>query len=279
MSWKDILVFADGSRNGLARTQMAADLAVAVGATLEVCVPVCLPPLSASGGVDFAVELYDELERGAMEDAHRASIEVRARLPELAGRLEVSMPEARMPDVSKLAGSLGQACDLVIVGQPIAEDATRADDALLDGALFGSGRPCLMFPRWDEARSWGKRILIAWKDVREAARAASDAMPILQRAENVCVVTISHGSHVARPLERSAERLLRHLGRFGVKAESRAVLSDGPDGPAILDQAARWAADLLVMGGYGHSPFRERVFGGVTRTAIRESPIPVLLSH
>jgi nucleotide-binding universal stress UspA family protein len=258
---------------------MAADLTLAVGATLEVCVPICLPPLSASGGVDFAVELYDELERGAREDATAASIEIRTRFPELAGRLDVHTPEARMPDIPRLAGALGQSCDLVIAGQPIAEDATRADDALLDGALFHSGRPCLMLPRWNDARPFGGRIMIAWKDVPEAARAVSDAMPLLRRANEVCVVIIGRGSHMKRSLERSTDRLLRHLVRFSVKAEARAVLSDEPEGLTILDQAARWPADLLVMGGYGHSPLRERIFGGATLTAIRRSPIPVLLSH
>jgi nucleotide-binding universal stress UspA family protein len=258
---------------------MAADLAVAVGANLEVCVPICLPPFLASGGVKFAADLYDELERGARDDANSASTEIRSLFPQLVGRLEVNTPETRTADLPRFAGSLGQTADIVIVGQPIAEDATRTDDALLDGVLFRSGRPLLMLPRWDEARAWGKNIMIAWKDVREAARAVSDAMPVLRRAETVCVVTVSHGSHLERPLERSAERLLRHLGRFGVAAESRAVLNDGPDGAAILDQVALWSADLLVIGGYGHSRLRERVFGGVTRTAIRHSPIPVLMSH
>jgi nucleotide-binding universal stress UspA family protein len=279
MNWKDILVFADGSQNGLARTQMAADLAVAAGATLEICVPICIPAFLASGGVDFAVDLHDELERGAREDAGRAAIEIRSRLPQLAGQLEVHTPEVRAQDVPKLAGVLGQTCDLIVLGQPIAEDATRVDDALLDGALFQSGRPCLVFPRWDAPQVWGKRILIAWKDTREAASAVHHAMPLLAEADAVYIVTVQHGSHIDRSLERSTERLVRHLGRFGIKTESRAVLSDGPDGPELLDQAKRWSADLLVMGAYGHSQFRERIIGGVTRTAIRHSPIALLLSH
>ncbi len=279
MSWKDILVFADGSRNGLARARMAADLATTIGANLEVCIPVCLPPLSASGGVEFAAELYDELERSARDDAHRASVELRSQFPDLAGRLEIHTPEARMPDIPKLVGSLGQASDLIVVGQPIDEDGTRTDDALLDGALFRSGRPCLMLPRWDAAHVFGKKILIAWKDIPQAARAVGDAIPLLQRAETVGIVTIHHGAHPERPLQRSVERLQRHLGRFGVQAVPHTVLSGGSDDEAILDQAAIWGADLLVMGGYGHSRLREFVLGGVTRTAIQKSTIPVLLSH
>jgi nucleotide-binding universal stress UspA family protein len=279
MSWRDILVFADGSENGLARARMAADLSVATGAALEVCVVACLPPLSASGGAEFAVEAYDEIERGAREDATRAVLEIRSRFPELAGRLLVDMPEARLPDVPELAGSLGQTADLVVIGQPIAEDATRLDDALLDGSLFRTGRPCLMFPRWNEPQVWGKRVVIAWKNVREAARAVHDALPLLKRAEEVCAITIEHGPHADRSLARSMERLTGHLARLGVRTESQTVVTDKADGPAILKQVESWRADLLVMGGYGHSTFRERVFGGATRTAIRESPVPVLLSH
>ncbi|MEQ1607801.1 MAG: universal stress protein [Hyphomonadaceae bacterium] len=248
MAWKDVLIFADGSENGLVRAGMAADLAVALDADLEVCVPVCLPALSASGGVDFAVEVYDELERDARDDATRAAVEIPSRLPELAGRLAVGAPETRPPDLAKLAGFLGQSCDLTIVGLAIREDATRADDALVEGALFRSGGPCLMFPQWNEPRSWGKRVLIAWKDVCEAARAVHDAVPLLQRAEAVGVATIQHGLRADRAGERPLERLPRHLGRFGVRSESRIVPADGSDGVALLDQAERWSADLLVMG-------------------------------
>jgi len=99
MAWKDILVFADGSENGLVRADLAADLPVALDADLEVCVPVCLPALSASVGIEFAVEVHDELELDARDDATRAAVEIRSRLPELAGRLAVGAPETRLPDL------------------------------------------------------------------------------------------------------------------------------------------------------------------------------------
>ena len=279
MSWQDILVFADGSNNGLARANMAADLAVETGSGLEVCVPVCLPSLSDAGGVDFVIEYNEELERGARDDAARAVVEIRSRLPALTKRLQVSTPEARMHDVAKLAGHLGQTCDLVIVGQPIAEDASRADDALLDGALFQSGRPCLMLPRWESSRRWGSSILIAWKGTREAARAVHDAIPLLQRAATVRLVTIQHGAHLDRSLDHSTERLVHHLTNFGVRTLCSALLTDGSDGAALLENVQEWSADLVVMGGFGHSRVRERILGGVTQTMLRHSPVPVLFSH
>jgi nucleotide-binding universal stress UspA family protein len=279
MSWQDILVFADGSNNGLARVNMAADLAVEIGAGLEVCVPASLPPLSTAGGVDFMIEYNDEVERGAREDAARAVVEIQTRVPALARRLQITTPEARLPDLPRLAGHLGQACDLVILGQPIAEDASKADDALLQGALFHSGRPCLMFPRWDSSRHWGSSILIAWKGTAEAARAVHDAIPLLRKATSVRLVTIQHGSHLDRSLDQSAERLVRHLSSFGVRTRCSALLRDGPDGDALLEHVKEWSTDLVVMGAFGHSRVRERILGGATQTMLRHSPVPVLFSH
>jgi nucleotide-binding universal stress UspA family protein len=279
MAWKDILVFADGSDNGLARAQMAADLASATDASLEVCVPACLPPLLASGGARVAIEIFDEIERIARDDATRVSIEIRSRLPQLTDRLEVHTPAAKLADISRLAGALGRTCDIVVVGQPIAEDASRADDALLEGALFRSGRPCLMFPRWNAPHAWGKRVLVAWKGVREAARAVHDALPLLQRADAVCVFLAGEGSDADGDGPLAMSRLVRHLGRHGAKIETPLTEDGAAAGPAILERARTWGADLIVMGGYGHSAFRERALGGATRTAIRSSPVPVLLSH
>jgi nucleotide-binding universal stress UspA family protein len=279
MGWKDILVFADGSDNGLARAQMAAELAVTMTASLEICVPVCLPSLVASAGAPTAVEIFDEIERIARDDAGRAAIEIRARLPQLADHLEVHTPEVRMGDVPRLAGALGQTCDVVAVGQPIGEDASRVDDALLEGVIFRSGRPCLMLPRWNEPQAWGKRILIAWKDVREASRAVHDALPLLQRADAVCAFFASQGAEPDGGARQTLSRLARHLGRYGVRVEDPVTQDAAAAGPAILKQAETWGADLIVMGGYGHSAFRERMLGGVTRTAIRSSRMPVLLSH
>jgi nucleotide-binding universal stress UspA family protein len=279
MSWQDILVFADGSNNGLARVSMAADLAIETGAALEVCIPACLPPLSEAGGVDFMIEYNDELERGARDDAYQAALQVRARTPALEQRLAVTTPEVRLPDVARLAGRLGQTCDLVVVGQPIVEDASRVDDELLTGALFHSGRPCLMFPRWNSCRHWGSSVLIAWKDTPEAARAVHDAIPILRKATSVRIVTIQHGAHLDRALDRSSERLVRHLARFGVHARCSALLRDGQDGISLLEHLQEWPTDFVVMGAFGHSRIRERILGGVTQTMLRHSPVPVLFSY
>jgi nucleotide-binding universal stress UspA family protein len=277
MGWKDILVFADGSDNGLARVRMAAELAVGQAASLEVCVPACLSRLSTSAGVDFTIEVHDEEERLVRDDATRASIEIRTFLPTLAGRLIVETPEAFLDEMPALAARLAHTCDIVVVGQPIAEDASRLDDALLEGALMRSGRPCLMFPRWNEPRTWGRRVLVGWKDCREAARAVHDALPLLQQADIVRLFHRQEDKETER--HTGLSRLAKHLNRYGVKLEEPRHRSGAASGSPILDEATAWDADLIVMGGYGRSAFRERMLGGATRSAIRSSRFPVLFSH
>lgn len=279
MNWTSILVFADGSDNGLARAEMAGALAAQQGASLEVCVPACMPKLLASGGVEIASEVFDEVSRVARDDASAAATRILLGLRSLEGRLRSNIPEAPLSGMPRLAGALARTCDVTLVGQPIAEDLSRLDDALLEGALLRSGRPCLMLPRWNEPREWGKRILIAWKGTREAARAVHDALPLLQRAEAIRIFQSGEGTELDGEGPAGLSRLAGHLTQHGVRVEAFRVGPTAEAGRAILNEAGDWSADLIVMGGYGHSAFRERALGGATRSAIRSSKLPVLLSH
>jgi len=279
VSWKSILVFADGSDNGLARAEMAGALAVQHGASLEVCVPACMPNLLASGGVQLASEVFDEVSRVARDGASAAATRILSALRSLKGRLRCDTPEAPLASMPRLAGALARACDVTLVGQPIMEDLSRLDDALLEGALLRSGRPCLILPRWNEPREWGKRILIAWKGTREAARAVHDALPLLQRASSVRIFQSGEGAELDGEGPAGLSRLAGHLAQHGVRIEAFRVGPAAEAGSAILNEANDWSADLIVMGGYGHSAFRERALGGATRSAIRSSKLPVLLSH
>jgi nucleotide-binding universal stress UspA family protein len=278
MSWKDILVFADGSANGIARARMAAALAEAQGARLEVCVP-ALMPAPARTLTDIVVgQLAEDAARLARDDAGRAIAAVRDAVPELGERLAVQAPEIRLQEAASFAAGLGRAADVIVTGQPNAADAATLDDALIEGALLGAGRPCLMLPRWEEARPCGARVLVAWKGAREAARAVHDALPIMQRAQSVRVYQSSAGAE--RDVASGISRLSDHLARHGLRMDQPMIEeAKGAAGEAILAAAERLSADLIVMGGYGHSRSYEFVFGGATRTLMRSSPIAVLFSH
>jgi nucleotide-binding universal stress UspA family protein len=119
-------------------------------------------------------------------------------------------------------------------------------------------------------------VLVGWKESGEAARALSAALPLLKKARKVIIVSISE-KQSANPedLKDLANRLAWH----GVAAESRLIVGDRTSGECLLGAAADAAADLLVIGGYGHGALREAVFGGVTAAVIRHAECAVLMTH
>lgn len=168
-----------------------------------------------------------------------------------------------------------RAADLVVIGRQGPDDASHGRMAISPGDLvMGLGRPILVVPPRTEHLA-GKRIVIAWKDTREARRAVWDALPLLKRAERVFVLAI--GTDAA---QQGAADVSDHLLRHGVP--SRAILRSEPSGLVVdelIDFAEQEAADLIVSGAYGHSRVREWLFGGVTQDLLNSTPIPCLLSH
>ena len=126
----------------------------------------------------------------------------------------------------------------------------------------------------------GSHVLVAWNATREAARAVNDAMPILQKAEKVTVLSVNPPSEEAGGPAWPAADIALHLARHGVTAEASSTVSLEIDvGNAILSRAADFGSDLIVMGGYGHSRQREFILGGVTRTLLQHMTVPVIMAH
>jgi len=121
---------------------------------------------------------------------------------------------------------------------------------------------------------------VGWNAEREAVRAVADALPLLVRAEVVEVLVVDpEGRRSAHGQEPGAD-IARYLARHGVHVEVRRLSSGSEDvGHLLLSHAAVFGADLVVMGAYGHSHLNEWIFGGVTRTALREAGLPVLMSR
>jgi nucleotide-binding universal stress UspA family protein len=167
--------------------------------------------------------------------------------------------------------------DLSIVAQPDYSKPNR--DALLPEALlFDSGRPILMVPYIHSGPLKLDRILICWDGGRPAARAVHDAMPFLHRAKAIDIVSVNEDS--ATVGEASSEALQTHLARHDLFVEVQRTNADTANiFNAILSLAADKNTDLIVMGGYGHSKFREFVLGGVTRGIFVTLTVPALISH
>ena len=166
----------------------------------------------------------------------------------------------------------GRLADLVTLAQPDRQRNLGANS--LHAALMETGRPVLMCPGAAPAADFARRIAVAWNGAREAARAVAGALPLLALAEQVTVITA--GGAAEGP---AAEALLRYLAMHGVAARAHSVADGGEVGADLLAGAAAAEADLLVMGGYGHSRGRETLLGGASQHVVDHAALPVLLAH
>jgi nucleotide-binding universal stress UspA family protein len=173
----------------------------------------------------------------------------------------------------------GRAANLIVAGQTDSDwDLSPVMD-FPEHLALESGRPVLVIPYAGRYPTIGRRVMIAWKASRESARAVFDALPLLFEAEAVHILEIKQRGDDASTLAPDTS-IAASLARHGIKPEVRtSVAPDISVGDEILSRAADLDADLLVMGAYGHSRFRELVFGGTTRHIAKHMTLPTLFSH
>ncbi|MBK6471570.1 MAG: universal stress protein [Betaproteobacteria bacterium] len=172
------------------------------------------------------------------------------------------------------------AADLLVLGQhdPKAEGASGVPADFVASVLLATGKPALVLPYIEIAEAPGQSVLVAWKATRESARALAGALPVLQRARQVRVLSWDEAE---APGTDATAPALRYLQRHGVAAQAHVERGRAPRelGDALLSRAADLRADLLVMGCYGHGRAREWALGGVTRTVLQSMTLPVLMAH
>ena len=164
--------------------------------------------------------------------------------------------------------------DLTIMPVPELYDQWYAE-----AVIFGSGRPTLILPQRPRSRPFELgTVAVAWDFSRAAARAIADAMPILEKAREVRIVTVTNEKVLDR--KHSSEELAKNLSRHGIDVVLDKVDAAGRTiGDVLEAHAASCKADILVMGAYGHSKFREFFLGGATKSLLSQPPIPILFSH
>jgi nucleotide-binding universal stress UspA family protein len=164
--------------------------------------------------------------------------------------------------------------DLTVVSVPESYDQWYAE-----AIIFGSGRPTLVLPESPPFRPFElNTVAVAWDFSRSAARAVADAIPILERAKIVRIVTVT--SEKVIDTKHSSEELAKNLSRHGIDVIVHQVDAAGRSiGESLTREIASYNADLLVMGAYGHSRFREFVLGGATQSMLSKPLLPILFSH
>lgn len=285
MNFRDLLVYLDGSD----RTEITMEVAVEVARRHKArlsglhVVGFLLPaeigfdlcgtslPLSPNRNLD----IVREAARVAACRAESVFVE-QSRRAGLAG--DWCMAEGM---VAYTAGQHARGFDMAIVGQIDPAHPPLGTRKHVPEALFlESGCPVLIIPCVGQISGIAHKVLIGWDGSREAARAVNDAMPFLKEAASVMVVTLCNETDDASNASADPATMISHLHQHGVHATgSRRKLRHESITDALLACTAEAGADLLVMGGYGHSRIREVVLGGTTREVLRHMAVPVLISH
>ena len=276
--WKTILVHLDDGPRCAERVAVAARLAAEHRAQLVGVSPIGVPdvPVAVNGVVP---DMETAIALAAQE--LRAIAEERAKVFERTARAaEAPMVVSRVLEGEHLdvTAHLGRSADLVVVGQ--AEYSTDVPQIAPDfpqQVALHSGGPVLVVPYAGSFTAIGRDVLVAWKDVREAARALRDALPLLAHARRVTLLELVAPGADTDP--KALADVLAHLARHGIEAEARREVTEIEPGDALLSRGADLGVDTIVMGAYGHSRLREWVLGGVTKHLLEHMTVPTLMTH
>jgi nucleotide-binding universal stress UspA family protein len=159
------------------------------------------------------------------------------------------------------------------------ESLMMPDSGLIESSLFDSGRPALIVPSDPTAAAIPERVLIAWDGSAKAARAVADALPFLKASKAVEIFTMVGDKDLSNSVPGAdlAPRLAHHGIKISVK--DRPLLRDRDASDTLKDQIGLSRADMVVMGGYVHSRLQQWILGGLTRSMLNSTPVPVLMSH
>ena len=225
-----------------------------------------------------AMILQETITR-ATSDAEKLAGVVRAALGKKEARWAVEEGVAQLADIGRHVAGRARFADLVVLPKPYGKEHGVELEPVTEGALFEGQTPVLVVPDTVTPTATPSRVVIGWNESNEALRAVRASLPLLQSADNVHVVVIDppqHGPNRSDP----GGALSQYLARHGVKTEID-VLSKTM--PRVSDVLCRHVqdldADLVVMGAYGHSRFREAILGGATRNMLENAEVPVLLAH
>lgn len=274
--YKDILVHVDSTQAVGERLVLAKDLAQRFGAHVTGLYVLSQFTIPVYAEIPIGDEILEQARGAIREKANRA----RERFEREMGD-DVPSEWRQVEDIPASAISDNALYfDLVVLGQSDPDDVEDTSLGLVDRVVLESGRPNLVVPYIGTPGTVGNRVLIAWNGSRESVRAVSDSLPILKTAEQVIVLMVNPQDAEVDEGELPSADICLHLARHGVNAEARSVTARDIDvGDELLSRVADDNIDLVVMGAYGHSRFRELVLGGATRFLLQHMTVPVLMSH
>jgi nucleotide-binding universal stress UspA family protein len=236
-----------------------------------------LPLIIPSEGEDLAAIHTVELIEMARKAGDKTEAALARKLSQLQFPVELRRFDVFSDALPDIATREARAADEFVGIRP--NGAPSEPERMIESVLFGGGRHLMLVPDGQTHRHSFDHILIAWNGSREAARAMAEAMPYIHGAKSVTVVVVDDGP----PVEERAllgQDAVTHLRHHGIDATLHHVTGNSREaGATIIGEARRTQADLIVMGGYGHSRLREVLLGGVTRELMHNAPVPLLMAH
>ncbi|MFZ7093200.1 universal stress protein [Primorskyibacter sp. 2E233] len=279
MSYKSILTVVTDP--DLAESTVAHAAAVAIGADAHLDV-MCFGVDRTQTGYYYAganaMVLQETLTRASAE-AEALAEQVRHILGRFEVRWGVEHGVAQLADIGRHVASRARFSDLVVLPKPYGKDHGVELEPVIEGSMFEGQVPVVVVPDDVEPPTQPKRVVIGWNESAEALRAVRAAMPVLKGADAVHVVVIDppqHGPNRSDP----GGMLSQYLARHGVKAEIDVLSKTMPRvSDVLMRHVSDINADLVVMGAYGHSRFREAILGGATRNMLEQAAVTVFMAH
>jgi nucleotide-binding universal stress UspA family protein len=284
--FQDLLVYQDETAAAANALVFAEAIATAADGHVTGLMFGFISPYPATVYMEATPDIWLAAQRRAVEEADAVEKSLKAKLASSSVGTELRRKDVMGGEAGGILAVHSRYADAVVIGwsrhggkKDGNRDGTEFERDLFRGVLFESGRPVIIVPEACKAKEPPRRILVAWSPEREATRAVHDSLPLLQGAELVTILVVAEGRNINGEEDAGAD-IARHLARHDVQTEVKHVPSGGRTAQAVIADEARYlGADLVVMGGYGHSRLSEWVFGGVTRDMMADLKTPVLMSH
>lgn len=278
MALKDLLLYVDNGKANAARIDAAIRLATAHDAHLT--------GLYVTPSVTAIPAFYEAQIPAEVIESQKRADQARAREAEQAFKTAVDRAGISSEwrsvegDVTPILSLHARYMDLLVMGQADASDPLSLSEGDMEEVVLDAGRPVMVIPYIGAPDPIGRHIMVAWNASRESMRAIHDAMPLLEKAQTVNVLSINPPGGAAGDGDMPGADISLHLARHGIKVEaSFTEAHDISVGDTLLSRAADKQVDLIVMGAYGHSRYRELILGGATRHLLQSMTVPVLMSH
>lgn len=279
MSFKTILTVVTDKAHLQDTISKAANMATAMDAHLDV---VCMGVDRTQTGYYYAgmnAAVLQETLQQARTDAEEMAKAAKDQLEGTTLRWGVSDAVCQLADIARYVASHARFADLAVLPRPYGDDRGIELEPTVEGALFEGQAPVVVLPTDSDTLKLPKKVAIGWNESAEALRAVRSALPILKTADRAHIVVIDppkHGPNRSDP----GGLLSQFLARHGVQVEIDVLAKTMPRVSDVMRRhVSDINADMLIMGAYGHSRFREAILGGATRNMLETSEVPVFMAH